>query len=95
MSINKNTVSSIAKLARIRVNQEDLSDLSSELTNIFTWIEQLNSVDTENIDPMTSVVDSDLYKRADLVSDGGYQKQILSNAPSSMEGFFVVPKVVE
>ena len=55
----------------------------------------MDSVDTENIEPMTSVVDSDLYKRTDLVSDGGYQQQILSNAPSSMEGFFVVPKVVE
>ena len=95
MSLDKATVTRIAKLARIRIDEAELKNLSADLSKILTWIDQLNSVDTDSVKPMTSVVAADLYKRLDNVDDGNYQEKILANAPESSEGFFVVPKVVE
>ena len=95
MSLDKATVTRIAKLARIRIDEAELKNLSADLSKILTWIDQLNSVDTDSVKPMTSVVAADMYKRLDNVDDGDYQEKILANAPESSEGFFVVPKVVE
>jgi len=95
MALDKATVSHIAHLARIRVAEAELEGLAAELSNILSWIEQLNEVDTGAVPPMTSVVEMTLPRRPDRVDDGGCRDDILANAPETAEGFFVVPKVVE
>jgi len=95
MSLDKNTVRNIAFLARIKVPEEELDHLAQELSGIIGWVEQLNEVDTENVDPITSVADMSLYRREDVVTDGGYQERVLANAPDPEAGCYTVPKVVE
>jgi aspartyl-tRNA(Asn)/glutamyl-tRNA(Gln) amidotransferase subunit C len=95
MAIDAATVRRVARLARIREPQERLEPLARELSSILGWIEQLNEVDTEGVEPMTSAVAAKLPMREDKVTDGGDPGAILANAPSKAEGFFVVPKVVE
>ena len=95
MSIDIDTARKVAHLARIQVAEDDLPELARELSGILTFMEQLNEVDVEGIEPMTSVTPMRLKRRADVVTDGGYQDKILANAPDAREGFFAVPKVVE
>ena len=95
MSIDITTAARIAKLARIKVDEVDLSALAQEFTNILGFIEQLNEVDVEGIEPMTSVTPQRLFRREDVVNDGNQQAAVLANAPDSREGFFAVPMVVE
>jgi aspartyl-tRNA(Asn)/glutamyl-tRNA(Gln) amidotransferase subunit C len=95
MSIDIDTARKVAKLARIRVEEADLPALAGELSGILTFMEQLNEVDVTGIDPMVSVTPMRLKRRADVVTDGGIQRQVLANAPDAREGFFAVPKVVE
>lgn len=95
MSLDKATVRSIATLARIDVPEEDLEPLAGELSAILDWIEQLGEVDTEGVQPMTSVAEMTLPRRADEVTDGNYPEKVLANAPETQDGFFLVPKVVE
>ena len=95
MAIDAATVRKVAKLARIAEPEEKLEGLARELTGIMTWIEQLNEVDTDGVEPMTSAVAAVLPMRQDVVTDGGDASVILANAPKSADGFFVVPKVVE
>ncbi len=96
MSVDKSTVVRIAQLARIRVPEEELDGLAEELSNILGWVEQLNEVDTDGVAPMTAVIEGmELRPRRDEVTDGGYRDAVLSNAPESRDGFFVVPKVIE
>ncbi len=95
MAVDRATVAQIAKLARIRVPEDQLDALSGELSNILTWIEQLDELDTEGVEPMTSVVEVTLPWRPDAVTDGGYPDKVVKNAPEAAHGFFVVPKVVE
>ncbi len=95
MSIDTETARKVAHLARIRVAEEDLPALASEFNAILGFIEQLNEVDVEGVEPMTSVTPMRLKRREDGVTDGGYPDKILANAPDAREGFFAVPKVVE
>ncbi|MBC7155066.1 MAG: Asp-tRNA(Asn)/Glu-tRNA(Gln) amidotransferase subunit GatC [Rhodobacteraceae bacterium] len=95
MTITPDTARKVAHLARIRVAEADLPALAGELSNILNFMEQLNEVDVEGVEPMTSVTPMRLKWRADVVDDGGMQHKILSNAPDAREGFFAVPKVVE
>ncbi|MGB7270646.1 MAG: Asp-tRNA(Asn)/Glu-tRNA(Gln) amidotransferase subunit GatC [Albidovulum sp.] len=95
MSIDIDTARRVAHLARIAVKEDDLPALAEELTGIVNFMEQLNEVDVEGVEPMTSVTPMRLKRRADVVTDGGIQAQILKNAPDAREGFFAVPKVVE
>lgn len=95
MSVTKDDVKKVARLARIAVPDDRLEPLAGELNGIMNWIDQLNEVDVEGVEPMTSVVDATLPKRKDEVTDGGIQDQVLANAPKSEDGFFVVPKAVE
>jgi aspartyl-tRNA(Asn)/glutamyl-tRNA(Gln) amidotransferase subunit C len=95
MSLDKATVRRITQLARLRVDEERLEPLAQELNNILGWIEQLNEVDTNDVAPMTSVVEMTLPRRRDEVTDGAKPDEILANAPETDDGFFVVPKVVE
>ena len=95
MSIDENTAARVAKLARIKVEDDALPALASEFNTILGFIEQLNEVDIEGVEPMTSVTPQQLKRREDVVSDGGQQDKVLANAPDAREGFFAVPKVVE
>lgn len=95
MSIDRDTARRVAKLARIAVPEAELDALAGELSGILTFMEQLNEVDIEGVEPMVSVTPMRLKRRADEVTDGGIQHQILKNAPDAREGFFAVPKVVE
>jgi aspartyl-tRNA(Asn)/glutamyl-tRNA(Gln) amidotransferase subunit C len=95
MPIDKATVAKIARLARIRVPEEEQEKLAGELSNILGWVEQLDEVDTAGVRPMTSVVDAVPAMRWDEVTDGNCRDDVTANAPVSAHGFFTVPKVVE
>jgi len=95
MSIDKETARRVAHLAHIEVPEDQLDKLAGELSNILGFMEQLNEVDVEGVEPMTSVTPMRLKRRADVVTDGGYPDKILANAPDAREGFFAVPKVME
>ncbi len=95
MKIDKNTTLKIAKLSRIRINEEEIDELSSQLSSIIDWVEQLNEVDTENVEPLNNVSMSKLPLRQDIESKDDQSKDVLSNAPEELESYFVVPKVVE
>jgi aspartyl-tRNA(Asn)/glutamyl-tRNA(Gln) amidotransferase subunit C len=95
MSIDESTAAKVAKLARIKVEEDALPALAQEFNAVLGFIEQLNEVDVEGVEPMVSVTPMRLKRRKDVVSDGDQQEKILSNAPDAREGFFAVPKVVE
>ena len=95
MSIDTDTVRKVAHLARIAVSEDELEPLAAELNAILGWVEQLAEVDVTGVEPMTSVTPMALKRRADQVTDGNRQADILANAPDAREGFFTVPKVVE
>ncbi len=95
MSIDIDTARKVAKLARIAVPEAELPALAEKLSGILGFMEQLNEVDVDGIEPMTSVTPMRLKRRADVVTDGNIQAAILKNAPDAREGFFAVPKVVE
>ena len=95
MSIDTITAARIAKLARIKVDEADLSALAQDFTNILGFIDQLNEVDVEGVEPMVSVTPQHLLRREDIVNDGNQQTAVLANAPDAREGFFAVPMVVE
>ena len=95
MAVDKATVAKIAKLACIRVPEENLDGLADEMNNILGWIEQLSELDTDGVEPMTSVVAMTLPQRDDTVTDGDRAADIVRNAPEMVSGYFVVPKVIE
>lgn len=95
MALDIETVRRVARLARLEEPNERLPGLAQELASIMQWIEQLNEVDIEGVEPMASAVDAVLPMRQDVVTDGGDPSKVLKNAPRSEHGFFVVPKVVE
>lgn len=103
MSLDQATVARIAQLARIRVAAEDRARMAQELSTILDWVEQLKTLDTANVEPMTSTVEVVLPQRTDEVTDGGYAEKVLLNATDAVRvsttedlgGFFTVPKVVE
>jgi aspartyl-tRNA(Asn)/glutamyl-tRNA(Gln) amidotransferase subunit C len=95
MSLDPATVRRIAKLARIRLDDKEVSRLQGELNGILGWIEQLSEVDVEGVAPLTGGAQIALRMRADAVTDGGQAEKILANAPDRAGEFFVVPKVVE
>lgn len=95
MSVDKATVRRIAKLARIALPEERVEPMMAELNGILSWIEQLQEVNVEGVEPMTSVVAQKLKMREDVVTAGGDAAAIVANAPLSEDNFFVVPKVVE
>ena len=95
MAVDKSTVARIARLAHIRVSEDESEALTGELSNILAWVEQLGELDTEDVPPMTSVVAMKLGMREDRVTDGGRAEGIVKNAPEPAHGFFTVPKVIE
>lgn len=95
MSIDNATVTKIASLARIRVEEHEKDRYAKQIGGIMQWIEQLDSVNTDGVEPLASVVDIALKTRPDVVNDGNKQADILANAPEAVSGFFAVPKIVE
>lgn len=95
MSIDRDTVKKVAGLARLRMNDEQLDKHTPEINNILKFIEQLDEVNTDNVEPLANVARIDLKCRPDTVTDGGYAQDVLKNAPEAVEGYFAVPKVVE
>ena len=95
MSIDKNQVKKVAKLSRISLEESKLESLSKDLASILNFVEQLNKLDTKNIEPLSSVVDKTLEPRNDKVNDGKIKNEILKNSPDKNEDFFIVPKVIE
>lgn len=95
MSVDVTTVKRVARLARIAVSEEDAERMTGELNTILGFVEQLNEVDVNGVDPMTSVTPMAMKKRQDVVTDGNKAADIVANAPATEEGFFLVPKVVE
>lgn len=95
MNIDDKTVSRIAKLARIKLNDDEAVRMQASLSGIFSWIEQLNEVDVTHVAPLFNVTLESMPVRQDIVSDGGYVQKILSNAPDQQADMFMVPKVVE
>ncbi|MDO8324727.1 MAG: Asp-tRNA(Asn)/Glu-tRNA(Gln) amidotransferase subunit GatC [Phenylobacterium sp.] len=95
MAIDAATVRKVARLARIAEPEDRIEPLAKELSGILAWIEQLAEVDTDGVEPMTSAVAVAAPLRDEVVSDGGDSARVLSNAPKTVGGFFVVPKVVE
>ncbi len=95
MSVTTQDVRKIARLARLAAPEERLEALAGELNGILKWIEQLDEVDVEGVEPLASAVATTLPMREDVVTDGNIRDDVLANAPRTEEGFFVVPKVVE
>ena len=95
MSIDKDTVKHISKLARISLDEKKIEGLSKDLTSIMKFIENLNKLNTDKTNPLTSIIDTSLKSRKDEINDGKIRDKILKNSPKNNEEFFVVPKVVE
>ena len=95
MSVDHATVRRIAHLARIAVADDEVEHLRGELNAMLAFVEQLQEVNVEGVEPMTSVTPMGMKKRADVVNDGGIAEDIVKNAPASEDNFFLVPKVVE
>ena len=94
MSVDEKTVRRVARLARIKVEEKDVPKLAGELNVILAFVEQLNEVNVDGVEPLTSVVAMEMKKRHDVVTDGHYPNAIMTNAQSE-DNFFMVPKVVE
>jgi len=95
MKIDKNTTLKIAKLSRIKIDNSEIEELSAELNSILDWVEQLNEVNTDNIEPLSNVSMSKLPFREDKQNNEDKSNDVLSNAPEKLENYYVVPKVVE
>jgi aspartyl-tRNA(Asn)/glutamyl-tRNA(Gln) amidotransferase subunit C len=95
MSVDKDTVRRIAKLARLKLEEERVEPMVQELNGILEWVEQLKEVDVEGVPPMTSVVEQRLKMRDDVITEPNNADALMVNAPQGEDHFFVVPKVVE
>jgi len=95
MAIDKETVKKVAFLSRLKIEDEKIEPTEKEFNKILNWIEQLNEVNTDNVEPLVSVNDSHISCREDKVTEGNQSAAVLANAPQAEYGYFVVPKVVE
>jgi aspartyl-tRNA(Asn)/glutamyl-tRNA(Gln) amidotransferase subunit C len=95
MAIDAETIRRVARLARIAVRDDEVAHLQGEVNAVLAFVEQLNEVNVDGVEPMTSVTPMEMKKREDVVNDGGIADDILANAPASENHFFLVPKVLE
>ena len=95
MSIDKDKIKHVSKLARISVDEKKIDDLTKDLSSIFKFIEQLNELNTDKVEPLSSILNEPLRSRKDEINDGKIRNKILKNSPNKNEEFFVVPKVIE
>lgn len=95
MAIDADTVRKIAFLSRLKVDDDKIEDTKDEFNKILTWVEELNEVDTDGVEPLVSVNQTNLTMRKDVVTEGNQSEAILANAPLQEYGYFAVPKVIE
>ena len=95
MSIDLKTIKHISKLSRISIDEKKGKKLASDLNSIFDFIEKLNELKTDNVEPLTSVAETTLKLRSDEVKSKNIREQIIKNSPQDNEDYFVVPKVIE
>ena len=95
MSIDKDKIKKVSKLARISVDDKKIDNLSKDLNSIFKFIEKLNEINTDKTEPLSSILNEPLRSRKDEINDGKIREKILKNSPKKNEEFFVVPKVIE
>ena len=95
MKLDTNTINKISKLARIKLSEEEAKELLKDMNSILDWVEQLNEVNTDNVEPLANISSSTLPKRKDEAKDINTSDEILQNSPDKLEGYFAVPKVVE
>ncbi|MEM6974209.1 MAG: Asp-tRNA(Asn)/Glu-tRNA(Gln) amidotransferase subunit GatC [Pseudomonadota bacterium] len=99
MSIDADTVRRVARLARIAVEEHEIEGLRQELSSILDWVEELQAVHVEGIEPLAAVNDTTMPRRADAITaapgEDGIREDVLANAPEAVEGFYAVPKVIE
>ena len=95
MSIDKDKIKHVSKLARISVDEKKIDSLTKDLSSIFKFIEQLNELNTDKVEPLSSILNEPLRSRKDEINDGKIREKILKNSPEKNEEFFVVPKVIE
>ncbi|MGB0920888.1 MAG: Asp-tRNA(Asn)/Glu-tRNA(Gln) amidotransferase subunit GatC [Alphaproteobacteria bacterium] len=93
--VDETTVRHIARLARIRIEDDTVAPMAGELSAIINFVEQLSEVDTQGVTPKASGTDMTAKLRADEITQGGEQERVTKNAPESAMGFYAVPKVVE
>lgn len=93
--MDQKTVRKVARLGRLALSDAQLDRMGTQITGIMKWIDQLAEVNTDNVEPLANVANIELKLRTDEVTDGGNAQNVLSNAPEEMQGFYVVPKVVE
>jgi len=95
LKIDKNTTLKIAKLSRIKIEDDEIDELSNQLSSIVNWVEQLNEVNTDNVEPLSNVSMTKLPLRKDIEYIEDNSKEVLLNAPDKLGNYFAVPKVVE
>ena len=95
MSIDKDKIKHVSKLARISIDEKKIDGLTKDLSSIFKFIEQLNELNTDEVKPLSSILNEPLRFRKDKINDGKIREKILENSPKNNEEFFVVPKVIE
>ena len=95
MTINKEAVKKISKLSRIASNDKFETSMIKDLNTILKFVDQLNEIDTKDIEPLASVVEQKLFQREDVVKKMNEKEEILKNSPNKNENYFVVPKVIE
>ena len=95
MKIDKNTINKIARLSRIKLDDKESEDYIKDLNSILDWVDQLNEVKTDKVQPLSNISSSILPKREDAPNDTNSSEEVLENAPDKLESFFAVPKVVE
>ena len=95
MKLDTNTINKIAKLARIRLSEDEASDFLTDMNSILEWVHQLNEVNTDTVEPLTNISSSNLPQRKDVANDINSPDEVLKNTPDKLEGYFAVPKVVE
>ncbi|MDC6448255.1 Asp-tRNA(Asn)/Glu-tRNA(Gln) amidotransferase subunit GatC [Alphaproteobacteria bacterium] len=95
MKLDTNTINKIAKLARIKLSDDEANELIKDMNLILDWVEQLDEVNTDSVEPLTNISSSTLPQRNDKAADINSSDEILKNSPDKLEGYFVVPKVVE
>ncbi len=95
MSITAENIKKLGRLSRIRIEESQEETLAKQVSGILGWIEQMQEVDTDGVEPLTSVSDMVLKQREDIINDGNCQADVLANAPETSTGYFVVPKIIE
>ena len=95
MTIDLKTDKHISKLSRISIDEQKAKKLEKDLNAIFEWIEQLNQLNTDTVEPLTSIAETKLRFRKDQIETKNIREDILKNSPKDNKDYFVVPKVVE